>query len=840
MSERKAKQGEDSQAEGTNKLMLREQLLPMVGPMLAVDHRRQFQETVQTATLSFGEAMERLKMIRGGLSREISPGDSFRAIRDLVVHKESVALAHVQDALEEARLKLGLNDERERLFNLIWERVSLEKGFEMFNKACRQVLGRCFSSLGELYNSFPHLSATELALLPFVKRVPQYFLTFGHNLEILNDPYGELDPNRAEVAPTLIGATVQGLAFAAADFDFAKDEIKETDPYRYAGVTGKRTDVEVVPFIDEVQRAFDRLIPLVYTNSRLHDRLWQEASGSALGIGFGRIAELAYLRCFGTRPKRDGQTLSFTSTINQLTGENRQRFEEMRQAVESNVYQAIVMDLGRDTLLRPDEVFSMIGLLTKLPEAFLQDELFRGYIQPYGPGVKIIDQQGELREFIPYNPFFLRQAVYNLYWEVVDVSRANSTFAGIFNQLLIQTEAKVLTETVESGGDLSELEGIKADLQLQYGVILEFLPKHKSSELRGSLQAMGAGVLLSEGRREQTNSRMSLDEAREVAQVVRLLPKELLRQVRLIKKVVATRVPLQAYLSGMHSEGEYVEQDKEIILYKTGTLLPSQIEAVYRLRRMFTLLHEVGESVWPMLSSQEQALWRSISWGGPVNDKASHFLTFYSHASGGRDDFCDHFAAYVFHGEEFRQKAALNEPLGQKYQFIRGVFERLTSQAKEYQQVSPLLLEEIHGELEQEVQRMDLAEAVQAREEEDERRWEESREKIAQVVKSHEEIEAGKRRKEELKEEDDLEPIERPFEEGVDLDEEQLLDGDSFSARIASVLDEFVQEGLVDRLVRRIERHLEEGEMAEVKRLLANHVDERDLVDVISQLTGLL
>src|SRR3990167_2667923 len=99
----------------SRRLVLRKEL-SLIVPITAIEHRAQLQETIQTTTVSYGEAMSRLGHIGIRLQGRQFAREQGEKVLDLVLHRDSVALAHYQDALEEARLKLGLDEKRDRLF----------------------------------------------------------------------------------------------------------------------------------------------------------------------------------------------------------------------------------------------------------------------------------------------------------------------------------------------------------------------------------------------------------------------------------------------------------------------------------------------------------------------------------------------------------------------------------------------------------------------------------------------------------------------------------------------------------------------------------------------------
>lgn len=702
-------------------------------PLASVEHRLQLQETIQTASITPSEAFSRIERVRG---RVLGNSDFVNGVLEkatsLVIHRESVRLANFEDAIEQVRIKLGLDAERESLFNDLLKRISFEEGFKMFNMAYKSISGHTLATVEELAEKFPQLTAAEIALLPLLERAPSIYFMVGNDLSFGNESE-EWSSIKKSIAPTIIGASPQGLLFSISEFDFSEDErLFETDAFAYAGITGRRGNIEFVPFRKDVRKAIGELIPLVFTNNRLHDKVWNETRGGSLIIGFGRVDEEAYLRSFGKLPERDPKTHSFRNTINNLLPDQKKTFEETKTSLEEKLLSATIIDLGRDTLLFGHEIFSLIGILDRIPQSFLGDTPFNGYIQPYGPGVKIIDSSGKLLEYVPYGNFFLRQSITGLFWETMDVGKANKTFNDIFRQLQSQAETIVIERD-----QLLELEKITVDIKLRYGIDLNILPRHSLRELRTYLDIIGTGFA-KDAFVETTNSKMTLDEAKIIEATLRLVPKELLTKVKGIKKI-AGGSPLLSYMEGLERRGKYVARTQEIILYSTG-VIPSEIRELDTAQKIFSILHEIGESLWTTLTDEQKEKFKNISWHSTEVDQKENFLTFYSRFRDERDDFCEHFASYILHGDEFRKRAKESNPLKQKYDFIREIFQIRTGKMIEYPQVSPFTIEELHGKIDQTVKKLSIEEAWELQKAMEEREFQKTRKRMAEWVVSVEEL----------------------------------------------------------------------------------------------------
>jgi hypothetical protein len=812
-------------------------LLGLVVPVEAVKYQRDFQGAIQTTTTSFGESISRLGEMQGKFWSTDNFDDRVLDTRALVLKAPELALVAQEDLLEESRKRLGLDSERDRLENALINIVSLEEGLKMFNTQTLARYGKGYKNAEDLAGDFPFLTAAEIAMLPLLVRVPQTYLDFGNQLSSRLDD--ELIDAK-DLVPSYVNATVKGINFALSTYEYSSQERAiQTDPYSYLGMTEASQDFESVPYKQSVKEIIDRLLPLRYTNDRLHRSMWDDCGDAALGIGFGRISERAYEQVFGEKVVRDKKTQSIRPALRNMPDEKKREFEKRRSEIEETVFSSTLYDLGRDQIISPGDVFKMVGILEKVPESFVGSEPFAGFVKPYGPGIKILDNNGKFVEYVTYDPHFMRIAFHNIYWETASMNTVNNTtFRKLFGELQGQAEAKSIFESIEKNEGLTPLEGIKADLALQRDINLKIIPSVNVVELRRG-DIFNKGVTRS-GFFDQTNSKFTLGEAEDVREAVMLLPAAMCENVHTISKQIRSSQSLKDYLSGMTEQAHF--SAGEIVLAETGEPIPFDLRESHSTRRKFIVIHEIGHSLWSELSEEKKKNWSEISWGEQASGRDEEkFLTFYSkQPESAEEDFCEHLAAYVMHAQEFRDKANDAEPLQKKYIFLRNFFKKMCGEDKEYSQISNVSLEAIHGALEQQVHKMSLEEAVDAVFKREQDEFNERKKEIGKVVKSIEKI---KEEEDEENEEDEDEPGVRYNEDGDIVVEseasvlaDQTSEADIIKGDVAEILGEYLEEEISDRLSARVSEMITDSNWKAVRGVLLANMDREEARDVYANL----
>lgn len=810
--------------------------LGLVVPVEAVKYQQDFQTAIQTTTTSIGESYSRIKEMERKFWQRSEFGNRVLDSRALVLKAPELALVAQEDLLEESRKKLGLDSERDRLENALIKEISFEDGLKMFNDQTSTLFGKRYSGAEDLSVDFPFITAAEIAMFPLLVKVPDTYLHYGNELSHKLD---QEDFIARDLVPSYINSSVKGMNFALSSYEYSAQEGSlQTDPYSYLGLTEVGQNYESVPYKPSVKEIMDKLLPLRYTNDRLHQSLWDDCSDAALGVGFGRISEMAYEDVLGEKVARDKKTQSIRPALRKIPIEKKEEFEQRRKLLEETVFGACLYDLARDAVIPPDDMFKMIGILEKVPKCFVDSEPFSGFMKPYGPGIKLLDSKGKFVEYVMYDQHFMRVAFHNIYWETASMNVVNNTtFRKLFGELQGQAEAKSIFEAVEKGEGLTPLESIKVDLALERNINLKIIPSVNIVELRrGDIFTKG---LSRSGYMDQTNSKFTLEEAEDVRDAVMLLPVQMSENVHTISKQSGTSLPLSVYLSGMNEQAHY--SAGEIVLRETGDPIPFDLREQYRIRRKFIVIHETGHSLWNELSEAEKKSWFGISWSEQALESVEEkFLTFYSmQPNSAEEDFCEHLAAYVLHAQEFRDKTKNEEPLQKKYVFMREFFKKMSGKEKEYLQISNFSLEDIHGALEQQVSKMSLLEAVEEVDKRELKEFNKSKKAIGKVVKS---VEKMKEEEDDEDDEDD-EDGQNAYDDEDDDDETQgLVIGDDKTAidlikdDVADILNEYLSEEISARLSTRVSAMISEDNWKGVKGALLSNLNKEEARDVYSNL----
>lgn len=715
-------------------------LIPNKPSFKALDVNRQRQEEYAHIALSYSAASNRLEAIE---KRRPAAARAVQAL-DVMADMQAISQMHSDDAFEEMRRKLGLNEKREELEQRLVRMVSPKYGLELFNRSSIQFFRKEYHSITELNEDFPHLTFLEIAMLALLRHAPTMFLIEGTAFNPIaaygiNGPELEAGFLREMMQQVPMHFTSNVMSFVYSTHTVDTDpKVISGDSYHYLGFTGESEDEEFVTFRRTVKSLIDQLIPLEMSNNRLHESVWKSVK-AGLQVGMGRVAAEAYRRTLSLSP--DAKLgMSLTEAIEKLSPSDRVRFETEQKELENHIYGCEIVDLTRQRLLRKDELFVLIALLGSVPTCFLEGAPFSGYLAPYGVGVKFIGLKGQVVEYRTYSEWYVRQAILSFNDESADISTQNRTAAMLFDRLGREAEDRLFQEYYLAGEDLSAVEQVANDIWLRYGIKLEIVPRHQLIELTDwNIGAFHYGNI-KDGFQLTSNLKFGLTEARSIEQVLGLLPRIFLSGFRSIAKFNLAGLTLAAHMTREQKEGEFLATTKSIALYESSNETYNSLPLFRQALHAFTLVHEIGESIWPTLTEKQQQLWKSISWSRKRVDLKKHFLTWYSHHVGPRDDFCEHFACYVFHGEEFRQQARRFQPLGRKYRFIRDLFAGRTGEPKEYPKILQWTPKQLHGELEKEVRRISLAQAQAEIEEKIRKAEQAALSHISEMVSSFEQL----------------------------------------------------------------------------------------------------
>lgn len=768
------------------------------------------QGLVQDRIISFSQATERVVEMEARRP-EVDPEEAIHALTKLLDAGYALGLYKI-DPIEQYRIDQGLTAKRESLYRELYKKLSAKKGLELFNR----LSGRNYQDIDQLNRDCPHVMQTELALFSLVNTIPKSFIEFGK-------PRTEMDALLVESdefsVPMIIGASVEGLLCTADSED--PNVIASIDAYGQLGITGAPGPVETVFFEDSTAKIVTELISLTISNYRMHERVINCAP-NALVDGFSQADKWILRQLMG---ERFNSGIPLGQLISGLTPDQRQKFAEAKDKFDHQIAQVRVIDLNQGKELRMDDIVKILGVLDSIPKVLLSEQPpFQGFFVPYGPGVMFLDGEGQPMQFVPYRPFYLRNALQGLYYETVDVGKNNLTMTLIFNDLARQAAA-VIARDYEKGRDtLSALEEIKIDTQLVCGIDLDILPRMDIEEVIHEADArhqMGAVTML------EPRLKIGLEEAKQFFETLKLLPKELLKGVKTIRKSSRKKLTLEQLLTGAEEVASFDKIRKAITLYEEPMLPYVAFSPELRVLRSFVIIHETAHSFWNSIPIELRKQWQGISWdeGGVKKDELSGFLTLYSHVANPEEDFCDHFASYVLHADEFRARIRDNISLDSKYNFIKQFLANRLGRMLEFPQISPFSLEKIHGAVNQQLQKFTEEQALIMMERREEEEELSARKAIESVSPSTDRDQAV----------DVIKPAENAeIESSSDSADEQQFKQDllDFKRESINTIIDYIAGELDEKraisISQRIYDLVFDSEIEEAKRLARKYIEDRD------------
>jgi len=668
-----------------------------------VENQRLWQDRQQT----FSQVHARTSQIR---HRQADHWEKREREHKLINQAPSAALVLPNlDPFEEYRQSQDLHIRRDELTGQLLKELTIENGLLALNNTLRKLHQPTVSTIEEVFKAFPNMTKTEILLFGLCTQVPEMFVT-GKIKKIdsaVEAGEEQLFHKTIPVVPSIFAANTQGLLCMPDTLN--PNEIQKEDIFSNLGITGADESIVTAPFRPEVKAAITELIPLLISNFRLHDLLWtSEKTDSALQDGFGKLDRYALEKTTGEA----SPTQSIASIISRLEAPLQIQFSQTRQEAEDTIAANSIIDLHNNVALPLIDVVRIIGLLDRIPSILLQkEEPFQGYFVPYGPGLLFLGTAGEVKEYVPYNPYYLREVFQGFYTETVDTGKTNKTLAQIFN-MLAQQATGIVMEKDQSASKLSAIETLALDIKLQWNITTPFTPHMKTTKPKNWAEAadfQSAKQII------DPLYKMGTEELQQITSLLKLVPKPMLEGIRELRKQTHVEFPMEAFLTGVHVMGEFNRQTGTIFLYQTGDLPFINFSPQLKEQRAFTFMHEVAHNVWYKLTREQKSAWKKISWDqkGKVHSEnlEADFLTQYSHSSNEKEDFCEHFASYMLHGPEFRQKATPRSELEKKYIFLQHVFAQFTGQDTQYGTLSQFTIEQIQGYVDAEINRLTEEEA---------------------------------------------------------------------------------------------------------------------------------
>lgn len=653
-------------------------------------------ETTRNTDYTSSEAHRRIAQTMAPLSyRE----QVVRETRSFEIQRTTSGIISPEEMnlLEQYRIGRGLSERRESLMNALFSALTFDNGLRTLGMSLRKEGDTPYHTMEELNADYPHITKTEVVLMSLLQDPPADYVNYGKKHS--NDP-------NTRLVPIIIGLGPNGLATALETLDLNRDA--QEGGYAQLGITGKSEGVDFVPLREGYRKMVEEIVSLTISNYRLHERVWN-VFDTAISQGLGIIDREAIRRACGLE-----LDIPIADLKRSLTPTQYEDYKREASRIDRNFGKNIIVNSHTGQALSPSDMVKLIGLIDGMPkELFDEEKPFEGSFTPYGAGILLVQVTGEKR-FYPYKAYYVREAMQGMYYEAVQSSETSRTFAEVYNLLLAQAENSVFHESQETGESPSILEGIKLDIKLEFGINLVVNPPFliDETEMIDSMLPRHQGSAL----KKIDVIKMSADEARQIYEILRILPKELLKPIKQIRKLAATGQTLGAYMDGLKPAATY--EDGVISIYEDPDFPYVNMDPKLRVAQGFALIHEIFHSLWRSMDPKEMDSWERISWGRDKDHEdesldKTQYLTLYSHVLNPEEDFCDHGASYVLHGEEFRQKARDLPDLRRKYDAILAAVANSIGRPLEFPQISPFTIEEVHGAVDQELKRLSMEQAIE-------------------------------------------------------------------------------------------------------------------------------
>ncbi len=403
--------------------------------------------------------------------------------------------------LEDMRRKSGLDQERKDIYTKLEKMCGLQKGIEMIEKWSWKNRGKHCENMAKIRQIFPHLAATEIAMLPLLEKIPETFLLNGTNFESLAvkrkiyPTFGEEEDLRQEdlnEVPSQLEMRVDGIAYGTETTNLY--QVLEDDETSQVNVS----DREIVPYTDEAREMIERLILLSIEMPRLFERLQKDMT-DALQVGVGMIQKEAVerMRSEGSsspvQAEANGADLAtiipehatprevLSNILREMAPDENARRVEEEQAIADRLIETHVSREG-ESRMSLQEIIYMIGLLKDIPRSFLLTPPFCGSIRFHGTQLLIADEKGAIVEVCPLSPECARTMRQTIYDESVESTDRNRTMLEIGEQLTTIAQTQIFgkfangEQTIdELAPSISSMEELSLRIQKNIGINLAVL-----------------------------------------------------------------------------------------------------------------------------------------------------------------------------------------------------------------------------------------------------------------------------------------------------------------------------------------------------------------------------
>ncbi len=626
-----------------------------------------------------------------------------------------------KNSLEEYRRETGLSQLRDKLKEKLLSNISFEKGIEKLREHLDKRGTSSSADLGDQLKSvdaskilpetmklgvfYPDISAEEVAWLSLTD-IPSQFL------------FDQSPPFYFPVGIADIDLDGLRLAYGTID-ERTENKIVSLSAEKILGLKGISGNYTLARFDHNVSQVLKALVLLSINDQDLYDRIWEEQDVIPLQRGDAQLIK--------SRLKQDAQRYNLPDNFESL------RLEELIgkhvpyadiDLLRHKVNSYFASSHFENPLIKNSSDFvKLMGLLSRLP-SFVESKIpFNGYVKFYGKTVQFIDSNGSVSDSVPLADHLINNCSYQFHERFSSISTTDEILKGIFQNIRQNIADKVVYKQE------CAVDAVQRSIFEKYNI---FVPTSITS------QTKKVGVLemynwhsVSDTHVERT-VKFGLEELLSIKRIFDALPSQALTNISSIYKEISDESTIDAFLSGLVKGGHYELASKKICIslpFETPSVT-SELEFVmysaitdknkkkkmHNLRAStelhkahfdLTLLHEIGESIWAMISEEKKKEWLAI---GGEDKKPENFLTPYARTSRS-EDFCDSFAIYYIRGVDFRARAEKNSLIKAKYEFMNTLW-NLDGNKREFSHSINLPLHQIAGKPEDDFTKLSLKERV--------------------------------------------------------------------------------------------------------------------------------
>ena len=633
--------------------------------------------------------------------------------------------------MEDERRERGLHHKRKEIYERLGTRINLRDGMRLLERWTRPELHRHCRTMRQLSALFPHLTATEVSMLPLLEHLPKTLQVFGTGFESLEvrrrrEPtFGkdeDITQGDLQNVPTQLEFRVDGIAYGT---DATNLSAVKADP---SGDDVNPSDREIVPYDDEVASDIQKLVLLTIELPRAFENL-KEKLPDALQVGVGYVRQEALTRV-RLRADVPGQIHS-TALISVVPGsvetievlaralrdlpqgeattvsEEEQRVADRLLDAHLSHYEGSRMSL--------QEIVHLLGLLQGIPRCLLGDEPFRGTARFYGSHVLFADEGGTIVEAAALGMEASRVFRASIFDESVDSTERNATMLEIRRHLTAIAQGKIFGAHMNEGQPLghvacSDIERTALQVFHDTGVSMQVLCDlnlQRPAPIRGD-----APRHISGGAEARYDLKMGRDEALQMGAVLERLGSKLLCEVQAVYKRQVFQMNDAMISRGHLSCVEYNPKEKAIIITEPTDFPYSSLNTDARHERSFLIAYGCAEALWHGLAENERRKWemfyRATAQSGTLRQRLSeaadeaelvviagealeeergpHRTNCVSGVGmeSPRADFCAHFAMYVLAQPDFLAAIGDNRVLRDKYRNIKALVDRLSGEERDF------------------------------------------------------------------------------------------------------------------------------------------------------------